>query len=78
LERRVGDRTFNSGGPPVDENGLPDWTGDGLSVEAYSRILGDLPDEELTPPELETRHRLAPFAELFQRLDETGKAEVEP
>ncbi len=69
LERRLGDRAFTSGGPPVDENGLPDWTGTGLSVEAYSRLLGDLPDEELTDEELSTRHRLAPFAEVFERLD---------
>lgn len=69
LERRIGPRDFNSGGPPVDEFGMPDWNGDGLSLDAYTRILGDSPDEELTPPELETRNRLAPFAEVFARLD---------
>jgi hypothetical protein len=53
----------------VDEDGLPDWTGDGLSLDAYSRLLGDVPDAELTPAELETRERLSPFAEVFERLD---------
>lgn len=71
LERRLGDRAFTSGGPPVDEDGLPDWTGDGLSLDAYARLLGDSPDAELTPAELETRHQLAPFRGVFEQLDAT-------
>ena len=68
LERRLGDRAFTSGGPPVDEHGLPDWTGDGLSLDSYSRLLGDLPDDALNDEELETRNRLAPFASVFEQL----------
>lgn len=75
LERRIGPRDFNSGGPPLDEDGLPDWTGTGLPVESYSRLLdGDVPDAELTPQELETRNRLAPFASVFERLQRDEEA----
>lgn len=69
LERRIGDRAFTSGGPPLDEDGLPDWTGTGLSLDAYTRILGDSPDADLTAEELETRHQLAPYAAVFERLE---------
>ncbi len=77
LERRIGDRAFTSGGPPVDENGWPDWTGDGLSLDGYTKALGDSPDAELTPAELETRQRLAPYASVFEQLqrDATEKEE---
>ncbi len=75
LERRIGPRDFNSGGPPVDEAGLPCWGGTpGLSVEAYSRILGDSPDSELTDEELATRHQLAPYAAVFERLQRDEEA----
>ena len=76
LERRVGgSREFRAGAPPVDEDGLPDWTADGLSLDAYSRLLGDSPDADLTPAELETRRRLAPFAEVFERLEKDENEE---
>ena len=79
LERRVGDRAFTSGGPPLDQDGLPCWDGKpGLSVEAYSQLLGDVPNEELSGEELETRNRLAPYAEVFSRLDETEEETVTP
>ncbi len=53
LERRIGPRSFTSGGPPLDENDLPCWDGKpGLSVAAYTRILGDLPAEDLSDEEL--------------------------
>jgi len=79
LERRVGGKAFTSGGPPVDENGWPDWTGDGLSLDSYSRLLGDLPDDALNDEELETRNRLAPFASVFEQLqrdEELGGEDV--
>lgn len=76
LERRIGDKDFQSGAPAVDQDGLPDWTGDGLSVESYSRILGDSPNADLTASELETRHQLAPYAAVFSRLDATEEETV--
>ena len=77
LERRLGDRAFTSGGPPLDQDGLPDWDGSGLSLAAYTRLLvGDIPDEELTASELEARARLGPFAELFQRLERDATEEA--
>lgn len=78
LERRIGPRDFNSGGPPLDEDGLPCWGGTpGLSLDGYAKALDqDIPAEDLTPQELETRHRLAPFAEVFRRLEEPEEEPV--
>ncbi len=73
LERRVGDKAFNSGGPPVDADGLPDWDGSGLSLDSYARLLGDSPDSDLTDEELATRNRLSPYREVFSRLEEEGE-----
>jgi hypothetical protein len=79
LRLKVYERDFRSAAPPLDEDGLPNWGGDGLSVESYSRLLDqDTPDEELTPSELETRHQLAPYASVFSRLEETENEEDEP
>ncbi len=79
LERRVGgSREFRAGAPPVDEHGLPDWTGDGpLSIEAYMKALGFEPDASLTEAELAARHRLSPYASVFEQLqrDATEKEE---
>ncbi len=71
LERRVGgSREFRAGAPPVDEDGLPDWDGSGLSLDAYARLLDqDIPDADLSAEELETRNRLSPYREVFERLD---------
>lgn len=69
LERRIGDRDFNAGGPPLDEDGLPCWDGTpGLPVESYTKALGASPDADLTEPELEARDRLVPYREVFDRL----------
>lgn len=79
LERRIGDKDFNSGAPPVDEDGLPCWGGsESLTVESYTKALGSQPDEELSGEELATRHRLAPYIEVFERLDEKSEEEGEP
>ncbi len=70
LERRIVDKDFRSSAPPLDEDGMPCWGGTpGLSVESYTKALGASPDEELTGEELETRKRLAPFADLFERME---------
>ncbi len=73
LERKVGDRAFTSGGPPVDEEGMPSWDGSDLSLESYERALGDLADEELTEAELAARNRLSPYAAVFEQLDEKAR-----
>lgn len=76
LERRVGDRAFTSGGPPLDSEGLPIWDGSvPLTVESYMRAMGFSPDEELTETEVETRDRLSPYAEIFERLDQDATEE---
>lgn len=68
---RAEDREFKALAPPVDAAGLPDWTGDGpLSVDGYAHALGDTPDADLTDAEADARHRLAPYAAVFARLDE--------
>ncbi len=74
LERRVGDnREFRAGAPPVDEDGLPDWTGDGLTFEGFERAMGLQTDEELTEFELACRDRLKPYAEVFKNLDKPSE-----
>lgn len=81
LRLKVYERDFRSSAPPLDADGLPDWTGDGLSVESYSRLLdGDVPNEELSGEELETRNRLSPFASVFARLERenAGGEDVTP
>jgi hypothetical protein len=63
----------------VDEDGLPDWTGNGLSLDGYAKALdGGIPDADLSAEELATRRRLAPYAEVFQRLgrEEAGGEDV--
>jgi hypothetical protein len=79
LERRIGPRDFNSGGPPLDADGLPCWDGKpGLSVDSYARLLDQaIPDEDLSGEELATRERLSPYSEVFARLEETEKARGE-
>ncbi len=72
---RMDDQTFKAGAPPVDEFGMPDWTGDSLTRDVYERACGDLPDEELTDAELEVRRRLAPYAEVFARLERDATEE---
>lgn len=73
---RAEDKDFRAAAPPVDADGLPDWTGDSLSVESYSRLLdGGVPDEELSEPEREARQRLSPYREVFSRLDATEEDE---
>lgn len=76
LERRVGDRGFNAGGPPLDEDELPRWDdSEPLGVDGYMKAVDlDLPDEALTEAEAEARARLAPYASLFERLQ---RAETE-
>jgi hypothetical protein len=70
LERRVGTKEFRAGAPPLDADGLPDWTGSGLSLDAYARLLDqDMPDADLSAEELETRNRLSPYREVFARLE---------
>lgn len=80
LERRVGGgKEFRDGAPPVDEHEMPDWTGDGLSLDAYERLLDcSTPDEELSEPERETRQRLAPHMQVFAQLqrDASGGEDV--
>jgi hypothetical protein len=77
LERRLGDKDFKSGAPPVDADGMPCWGGsEPLSPDGYTRALGDLPDEDLTDEELETRARLSPYLALFKRLERDEKAGV--
>ncbi len=63
------ERDFRAAAPPLDQDGLPMWDGEGLPEDVYERACGDLPDEELSGEELEARVRLSPFAEVFQRLD---------
>lgn len=76
LERRIGDKDFKSGAPPVDSEGMPDWDGAGLTRDVYERACGGAPDEELTPEELETRHRVAPYLEVLRRMERDEKAGV--
>lgn len=68
LRVKLDERDFRGGAPPLVQDGLPDWDGSDLSLDGYERALGASPDEQLTPQELETRRRLAPYAEVFQRL----------
>lgn len=77
LERRFGDKDFKSGAPPVDADGLPDWDDSGLTLAVYDRACGSAPDEDLTPEELETRHRVAPYLEVLRRMERDEKAEEE-
>jgi hypothetical protein len=73
---RADERDFRSAAPPLDEDGLPDWDGTpGLSLDGYTRALGDVPDAALSDEELETRERLAPYAAVFSRLEETEEDE---
>lgn len=70
LERRLGDRDFNAGGPPLDEDGLPNWDDSTpLTTDGYMRALGCSPDEELTTAEAEARARLSPYMQVFANLD---------
>lgn len=78
LERRVGDRDFNAGGPPLAEDGLPDWDGPGLNVDSYKRLLNaDTPNEELSDEEIAARDRLSPYAAVFARLAEEASQKTE-
>ena len=72
---RMDDQTFKAGAPPVDEFGMPDWTGDSLTRDVYERACGGAPDEELSDAELETRHRVAPYLEVLRRMERDEKAE---
>ena len=75
LRLKLAERDFRAGAPPVDEDGLPNWDGsEPLSAEAFMKALGCALDEELTEAELETRHRLAPFASVFARLQRDENA----
>lgn len=70
------DRDFVAAAPPVDSEGMPNWDGSTpLSAEGFMRAMGFAPDEELTEPELEARHRLSPYREIFARLDTTEEEE---
>jgi hypothetical protein len=74
---RAADGEFRAAAPPVDAHGLPSWDGSDLSLEGYAKALdGDIPDADLSDEELETRRRLAPFASVFARLEETEKEDV--
>lgn len=83
LRRKLSEdaRDFRALAPPLDEDGLPCWDGTpGLSLDGYTRALGDLPAEDLSAEELATRARLSPYSALFERLDreKAEKAEAEP
>ncbi len=78
LRDRLVQRDFRSSAPQLDADGLPMWDGSTpLTTEAFMKALGCSPDKELTEPELETRRRLAPFAEVFHRLDREKAAKEE-
>lgn len=73
---RAEDQDFRAGAPIVDEDGLPNWDGcEPLTIEEFMKAMGVSPDAELSVAELEARRRLAPYAEVFRRLEETEKAE---
>jgi hypothetical protein len=76
LRDRLVARDFRSSAPPLDEAGLPCWGGDDLSLDGYTKALGPSPDEQLSAEELATRQRLAPYAEVFRRLEETEEARM--
>lgn len=79
LERRIVDKDFRASAPPLDSEGMPNWDGSTpLTAEGFMRAMGFAPDEELSAEELETRKRLAPFAEVFETLQRDEKAEVGP
>jgi hypothetical protein len=76
LRDRILERDFRSAAPPLDEDGLPNWSGgEPLTTEGYAKALGDSPDAALSDEELETRHRLAPFRGVFEQLDATSGGE---
>jgi hypothetical protein len=59
----------------LDQDDLPVWDGEEpLTTEGYAKALDQgIPDAELTDAELETRHRLAPYASIFEQLEEEGE-----
>ncbi len=75
LRLKLAERDFRAGAPPLDEDDLPMWGGEEpLTTEGYAKALDQgVPAEDLTPQELETRHRLAPYASVFSRLEEEGE-----
>ncbi len=75
LRARILERDFRAGAPALDQDGLPMWDGEEpLTTEGYAKALDQgIPAEDLTPQELETRHRLAPYASVFSRLEEEGE-----
>jgi hypothetical protein len=78
LRLKLGERDFRGGAPPLDQDGLPRWDdAEPLTTEGYMAALGFAPDEELTEPELAARHRLSPYAAVFEKLrrDATEKEE---
>lgn len=70
------ERDFRAAAPPLDQDGLPMWDGEGLPEDVYERACGDLPDEELTPEELEVRRRLAPYALVFALIEREATEEA--
>jgi hypothetical protein len=69
LRDKMIERDFRAGAPPLDADGLPIWDGSTpLTTEGFMKALGCSLDEELTEPELEARHRLSPYAEVFEQL----------
>lgn len=68
------DKDFAQGAPPLDEDGLPIWDGESLSIESYVRALGVEPSEELTDAERAARQRLAPYASVFAEMDDPMRA----
>ena len=38
--------------------------------------MGFAPDEDLTAEELEARHRLSPYIEVFERMEQDATEEV--
>lgn len=74
LERRVADRGFEAGAPPLDSEGLPIWdASEPLTIAGYLRALGFEPETELTEAEAEARERLSPYAQVFAQLERDAK-----